>query len=129
MSDTLPPAPAPAPPPVAPLPAPPILPPGFVTPQTVQTVAQTAQAAANAVLTAQAGTEPTWAKPAVSILTLVVFVGLLLISWLNKDQTSFNLLCGAGIAMAQSVVGYDLGSSSGSAQKTAIMASQQQSNS
>ena len=61
-------------------------------------------------------------KAAVSVFTLILFLGLVIVAYVNKDQTSFNLLCGAGIAMAQSVVGYWLGSSSGSARKDAVIA-------
>jgi len=93
-----------------------------ITPATANAVATEAMAGVSTVLAAAPGTEPAWAKPAVSILTLVIFTALVVVAFISKDQTSFNLLCGAAIAMAQSVVGYYLGSSAGSAAKTALLA-------
>lgn len=112
MSDTIPAVPTTTPPPK----------PITLPPQTAQAAVTAAEAGVAAVMNAAPGAEPTWAKPAVSILTLVIFTALVVVAWVNKDQTSFNLLCGAAIAMAQSVVGYYLGSSSGSAEKTALLA-------
>jgi hypothetical protein len=74
------------------------------------------------VLKAPPGSEPSWAKPAVSILTLVVFVALIGAALYTGDTTSLAILSGVGAAMAQQVAGYYLGSSSGSAHKTALLA-------
>lgn len=77
---------------------------------------------ASAVLSAAPGAEPTWAKPAVSIATLVVFAGLVVVAYVSKDNTSLAILSGVGASMAQQTVGYWIGSSSGSARKTALLA-------
>lgn len=66
--------------------------------------------------------EPSWAKPAVSIFSLMIFVVALLIAYTSKDSTSLTLMIGAAIAMGQQVVSYYLGSSSGSAKKTSLLA-------
>lgn len=114
MSETNTPTPTPAPVPT-PNPAP--------TPAAVEKqVATLAASAANTVLNAPPGTEPNWAKPATSILILVIFCVLVAVSYFTGDKTSFTLLCGVGASMAQQVVGYYLGSSSGSAHKTALLA-------
>jgi hypothetical protein len=88
----------------------------------VDQIAGTAVLGATAVLQAPAGSEPNWAKPAVSILTLVVFVVLVAAAYWTGDKTSLAILSGVGAGMAQQVAGYYLGSSSGSARKTALLA-------
>lgn len=74
------------------------------------------------VLNAAPGTEPSWAKPAISVLTLVVFIALIVVAYVTGDKTSLAILSGVGASMAQQVAGYYLGSSSGSAHKTALLA-------
>jgi len=66
--------------------------------------------------------EPIWAKPAISIFALLIFVIALVIAYTAKDSTSLTLMIGAAIAMGQQVVSYYLGSSSGSAKKTNLLA-------
>jgi hypothetical protein len=75
-----------------------------------------------AVLKAPPGSEPSWAKPAISMLTLFVFVALIGAALYTGDKTSLAILSGVGAAMAQQVAGFYLGSSSGSAHKTALLA-------
>ena len=86
--------------------------------------ADLAKQAATTVLTAPAGTEPTWAKPAVAILSLVLFAGMLVVAYATNDETMKTLLGGAVISMATTASGYYLGSSAGSARKTEIAAGQ-----
>lgn len=75
-----------------------------------------------AILTPPAGTEPVWAKPAVAIGSLVVFVAMVFFAYLTKDQTMMTLLGGAVVGMASQAGNYYLGSSSGSAAKTNLLA-------
>lgn len=67
--------------------------------------------------------EPYWAKPSIGIFSLTLFMVALGVSWFAKTDTAFNLMIGAVISNATTVVGYYFGSSSGSAQKTALLAS------
>jgi len=65
-----------------------------------------------------------WAKPIIAIWTLTVFAFALVVVWLATGRdAAFNLMIGAVIANATTVIGYYFGSSSGSAQKTALLAS------
>ena len=73
-------------------------------------------------LTPPIPSEPTWAKPAISIFALVVFLAAFGIAYLAKDSGALTLMMGAAISMAGTVVNYYLGSSSGSAKKTEIAA-------
>jgi hypothetical protein len=68
--------------------------------------------------------EPFWAKPAISVFALGIFVVAYLIAFLSKDSQSLLLMSGAVIGMAQQVVGYWVGSSSGSTAKTAQIVAQ-----
>jgi hypothetical protein len=68
--------------------------------------------------------EPMWAKPAVSIYALSIFLIAFGIAYMAKDSTSLTMLMGAAISMGTQVVQYYLGSSSGSAQKTAMLGTQ-----
>lgn len=81
-----------------------------------------AQTTATAVMAAPPGTEPTWAKPAVAIASLLVFVSMLVAAYVTHDQNMLTLLGGAAIGMASQAGNYYLGSSSGSAAKTALLA-------
>lgn len=72
--------------------------------------------------TTTSGAEPMWAKPSVSIYALSIFVVAFGIAYLSKDATSLSMMMGAAIAMAQQVVNYWMGSSSGSAKKTELIA-------
>jgi hypothetical protein len=67
-------------------------------------------------------TEPPWAKTAISIFALGIFLAAFGIAYLAKDNTDLTMMMGAAISMATSVVGYWIGSSSGSDKKTAILA-------
>jgi len=77
--------------------------------------------------------EPRWAKPSIGIFALGLFaLTLAVIGWAwwgtnynppEGVKAAFNLLIGAVIANATTVIGYYFGSSSGSAQKTALLAS------
>lgn len=68
-----------------------------------------------------AAPEPMWAKPAVSVYALTIFLIAFGIAYMSKDSTSLTMLMGAAISMGTQVVQYYLGSSSGSAQKTAML--------
>jgi len=54
---------------------------------------------------------------------LVLFARALGVVWWANKEAAFNLLIGAVISNATTVIGYYFGSSSGSAQKTAMIAS------
>ena len=62
------------------------------------------------------------AQLVISSLVMIIYIILIAVSYFNKDQQSFNILCGAAVVMAQTVVAYNLGSSAGSATKTALLA-------
>ena len=66
--------------------------------------------------------EPFWAKPSIGIFSLVLFALALGVVWWAKQEAAFNLLIGAVISNTTTVIGYYFGSSSGSAQKTAMIA-------
>lgn len=68
-----------------------------------------------------ARSEPIWAKPSISIFALALFLVAFVVAKLTNDNTSVAMLSGAAISMAQSVVGYYLGSSSGSADKSHVI--------
>jgi hypothetical protein len=90
--------------------------------QEEQAAVTLAQTAAQQVMNAAPGSEPAWAKPAVAIFSIVVFVGMMVVAYLTKDQSMIMLLGGSAISMATTAVSYYLGSSSGSAQKNATIA-------
>ena len=58
---------------------------------------------------------------ATSVLSLVIFAGCLVVSFLLKDPATQSLLVGAAIANATVVVSYWLGSSSGSQKKDDVI--------
>lgn len=66
--------------------------------------------------------EPIWAKPSVSMVGLGIFVAGYIIAFMTRDATVQTMFAGAAIAMGQQVIGYWLGSSSGSAKKSEQMA-------
>ena len=74
------------------------------------------------VLTAAPGTEPSWAKPAVAILALVIFAALIVYAHVTNSAADMQMLDGGAMAMAGTAVSYYLGSSSGSAHKTSLLA-------
>ncbi len=84
--------------------------------------ANIASTGAMAVLSAPAGSEPSWAKPAISILSLLIFIALIVVAFLRGDTTGLAILSGVGAGMAQQVAGYYLGSSAGSAKKPDLLA-------
>ncbi len=65
--------------------------------------------------------EPIWAKPSIGIFSLFLFFAALFVTWVYNKEAPFNLLIGAVIANATTVVGYYFGSSSGSAHKTELL--------
>ena len=65
--------------------------------------------------------EPAWAKPSIGVYSLTLFVIALAIAYVAKNDTALNLMIGAIITNGTTVVGYYFGSSSGSAQKSAMM--------
>lgn len=93
-----------------------------IPPAMAQQIVDVAQKDAAAIMSAPPGTEPSWAKPAVSIVYLFVFLALIIVAYAMKDSTSLALLSGVGASMAQQVAGYYLGSSAGSARKTELSA-------
>lgn len=66
--------------------------------------------------------EPAYAKPSISVVTLLIFVVVYAGAWVAKDNNTLVLMAGAIIAMAQQVIGYWLGSSAGSTAKSATIA-------
>jgi hypothetical protein len=69
-----------------------------------------------------AAQEPAWAKPSIGIYSLSLFVLGLGVAWWSKNDTALNLMIGAIISNATTVIGYYFGSSSGSSHKTALLA-------
>lgn len=65
----------------------------------------------------------TYSKLAVSIFAEAIFVAAIVIAYLAKDSTSLTLLMGAVVSMATTVTNFWLGSSQGSSNKDAIIAS------
>lgn len=65
--------------------------------------------------------EPIWAKPAVSVYALTIFLIAFGVAYMAKDSASLTMMMGAAISMGTQVVSYYLGSSSGSTQKTAML--------
>ena len=65
--------------------------------------------------------EPIWAKPSISVFALGIFLVAFVVAYWSKDNTSLSMMMGAAIAMAQQVVNYWMGSSSGSTKKTDII--------
>ena len=70
---------------------------------------------------APANGEPAWAKPGIGVYSLTLFVIGLGVAWWANDRTALDLMIGAVISNATTVVGYYFGSSAGSAAKTALM--------
>ncbi len=66
--------------------------------------------------------ESIWAKPAVSIVGLMIFAAGYGVAYLTGDSTVQTMYAGAAIAMGQQVIGYWLGSSAGSTKKDATIA-------
>lgn len=74
------------------------------------------------IMSAPAGSEPTWAKPAVAIFAMVLLAGVIAYSIVIRDHDTMILCVGAVISMATGAGNYYLGSSSGSARKTDLLA-------
>jgi hypothetical protein len=66
--------------------------------------------------------EPSWAKPGIGVYGLSLFLACLVVAVVTKNTEAQLLLIGAVIPMAQTVVGYYYGSSSGSEKKTDLLA-------
>lgn len=81
-----------------------------------------AESAATTIMNAPAGTEPTWAKPAVAIFAMVLLADVIAYAVIAKDHDTMMLCVGSIISMATGAGNYYLGSSSGSAHKTALLA-------
>lgn len=58
----------------------------------------------------------------VSVMNSTAFFGALVVAYLSKDAQNLGLLIGAVIANSTTVVAFWLGSSSGSARKTELLA-------
>lgn len=84
-------------------------------------IATAAVAVEKAVLAAPSAPEPSWAKPAVAILSLTLFGAMIAVCIITGNRDGLNLLVGAVITMATTASGYYLGSSSGSDRKTALL--------
>lgn len=65
-----------------------------------------------------------WGQISVSILSLTIFVVTLVVALRLGNENMLLMLVGAAIAMANTVVAYWLGSSSGSAKKDDVIAAQ-----
>ena len=63
-----------------------------------------------------------WAKPSISVIGLLIFAAGYTIAYLTRDTIVMTMFAGAAIAMGQQVIGYWLGSSSGSTTKDATIA-------
>jgi hypothetical protein len=85
-------------------------------------VATIATSGANTIMNAAAGTEPSWAKPAVAIFAMALLAGVIAYAVITKDHDTMMLCVGAIISMATGAGNYYLGSSSGSAAKTNLLA-------
>jgi hypothetical protein len=64
---------------------------------------------------------PEWSKLAVSVLVLFIYVAAFVIAYKSDDKTSLQLMMGSTIGAFTSVIGYWLGSSSGSDRKTDLL--------
>ena len=102
-----------------------IPPPGYVSADASAIEKQVANAAVTgvaAVLNAPPGTEPSWAKPAVAIFAQVLLLGVVAYAVVTKDHDTMLIAVGAIVSMATGAGNYYLGSSSGSAHKTGLLA-------
>jgi hypothetical protein len=74
---------------------------------------------------ARAGSSIAWGAPVVSVVVLLTFGGVMFLalsqSLPSGSETLLNMLLGSLAAMATSVVGYWVGSSAGSREKTAMI--------
>lgn len=93
----------------------------------VSQLSDVAGARATTVQLAQAGSSMAWGAPAVSVLVMLTFGGVVSIALTQAmpagSETILNVLLGTLGAMATNVVGYWVGSSAGSARKDARLAS------
>lgn len=71
--------------------------------------------------TRAASVEPSWAKPAIGILNLCLFIAALAVVILLKNTEALSLLIGAVITNASTVINYYFGSSAGSDRKTDLI--------
>lgn len=96
----------------------------------VAVLADVAGARSTTVALAQSGSEIAWGAPVVSVVVLLTFGGVVLMTLLRTmppgAETVLNVLLGTLGAMATSVVSYWVGSSAGSARKDARLASMAQ---
>lgn len=68
--------------------------------------------------------EPTWAKPSVAVFTLAGYVVAYAIAYFAKSDSAINMLIGASITMAGTIVNFYFGSASGSQAKDKVIAAQ-----
>lgn len=88
----------------------------------VTQIADAAATAEKAILDAPPGTEPSWAKPAIAIFAVAIFAAIAVYAFASGNHEMQLVIEGAAQGMATTAVGYYLGSSSGSAHKTALLA-------
>lgn len=62
-----------------------------------------------------------WGAVAISVVALVAYIFALLIAWWSKSNDTFVALCGVAATNATTVVSFWVGSSKGSADKTAAL--------
>jgi hypothetical protein len=91
-------------------------------PSPTQAVVTAATTAETAILNAPEGSEPSWAKPVIAILALVIFAALIVYAHITNNAGDMQMLDGGAMAMAGTAVSYYLGSSSGSDRKTKLLA-------
>lgn len=90
--------------------------------ETIPQITTAAVIAEKAILAAPAGSEPSWAKPAVAIFAMALLGGVIAYAVIAKDHDTMMLCVGAIITMATGAGNYYLGSSSGSDKKTDLLA-------
>lgn len=68
-----------------------------------------------------ASIEPSWAKPAIAVFNLGLFVAAMVLVLVFQNAQALQLLIGAIIANSTTVINYYFGSSAGSDRKTELM--------
>ena len=80
----------------------------------------TVTTAATATTATIASRASEWGAVVVSLVVLIIFLAAIVVAWMTKDA-SLGILLGAASANATTAVGFWLGSSKGSADKTAAL--------